>query len=272
MFDNYPPGISPNQNKPPHDQPVDMYADLSSVTPPSQPNPMMTNNPSTPQFTNGNVPPSYNQPYSGSSGSFKFLIIGLITLVLVLAGAFAAYQIILKPKFENKTPIDTQEALPMDGDGLKFDDTINSDPVATTSTDTEIIYEAPVTTTSTNPDLGGDLNPATSTVPEEIVTQPVEVDSDNDGLIDDLEMLKGTDKNTADTDKDGLTDGDEVLKYETDPLKLDTDSDELSDGDEINKFQSKPLIVDTDGDGFSDGKEVKNGYNPLGSGRLVLPK
>ncbi len=48
----------------------------------------------------------------------------------------------------------------------------------------------------------------------------------------------------ADTDRDGLTDSEESL-YQTDPQRADTDED-----------------------GHSDGDEVKNGYDPLGPGRL----
>lgn len=50
----------------------------------------------------------------------------------------------------------------------------------------------------------------------------------------------------ADADKDGLTYEQEVTIYKTNPNK-----------------------ADTDGDGFLDGDEVKNGYNPLGEGKLV---
>ncbi|MCX6779538.1 MAG: hypothetical protein NTU97_04945 [Candidatus Magasanikbacteria bacterium] len=34
-------------------------------------------------------------------------------------------------------------------------------------------------------------------------------------------------------------------------------------------WKTDPLVADTDGDGFNDGQEVKNGYNPLGSGKLL---
>ncbi|MCB9250397.1 MAG: OmpA family protein [Ignavibacteriales bacterium] len=90
----------------------------------------------------------------------------------------------------------------------------------------------------------------------------------------------------VDTDKDGITDGDEVLKYETDPLredsdidgikdkveieetktnpiKSDTDSDGLKDGEEIEKYKTDPTKHDTDGDGISDGDEIfKYNTNP----------
>jgi hypothetical protein len=51
-------------------------------------------------------------------------------------------------------------------------------------------------------------------------------------------------------------------------LFIDTDGDGLPD-DVEKRFGTKPGVADTDGDGFSDGDEVKNGYNPLGPGRLV---
>ena len=50
-------------------------------------------------------------------------------------------------------------------------------------------------------------------------------------------------------------------------LKLDTDGDGLFD-DEEKTYGTDPAKADTDGDSFSDGVEVKNGYNPLGEGKL----
>ena len=71
------------------------------------------------------------------------------------------------------------------------------------------------------------------------------IDSDKDGLDDVREKELGTGANKPDTDNDGLIDGDEVIIWKTNPLN-----------------------PDTDGDGFSDGTEVKNGYNPLGIGKI----
>jgi len=72
------------------------------------------------------------------------------------------------------------------------------------------------------------------------------LDSDGDGLTDDEEKTLGTNPYSADTDQDGLYDREEVKVYHTDP--------------------NNP---DTDGDGYKDGDEVKNGYNPLGAGKLL---
>ncbi len=94
------------------------------------------------------------------------------------------------------------------------------------------------------------------------------VDSDKDGLDDVREKQIGTDPHNPDTDGDGLSDGDEVIVYKTNPLNPDTDGDGLSDGDEVLIWHTNPLNPDTDGDGYPDGTEVKNGYNPLGPGKL----
>jgi hypothetical protein len=113
-------------------------------------------------------------------------------------------------------------------------------------------------------------------------------DSDDDGLIGDIELMLGTDPNDADTDDDGIIDGDEdadhdgiVDSNETNPTKLDTDVDGIQDGTEQgytlihidedtdkNIFQpdldpsttTNPLKADTDNDGKTDGQEDKN-YN-----------
>jgi hypothetical protein len=94
------------------------------------------------------------------------------------------------------------------------------------------------------------------------------VDSDNDGLDDVREKEIGTDSKKFDTDLDGLSDGDEVIVYKTNPLLADTDGDGLSDGDEILIWHTDPLNSDSDGDGYKDGEEVRNGYSPLGPGKL----
>lgn len=49
---------------------------------------------------------------------------------------------------------------------------------------------------------------------------------------------------------------------------IDSDGDGLSDSDEA-MYRTNPNSSDTDGDGYPDGEEVQNGYNPLGSGKMV---
>jgi M6 family metalloprotease-like protein len=93
-------------------------------------------------------------------------------------------------------------------------------------------------------------------------TDPLNPDSDNDGLKDGQEVQLGTDPKKPDTDGDGLKDGEEVNSYGTNPLKSDTDNDGLLDGREIS-LGTNPLKADTDNDGLPDGKEIQLGTNPL---------
>lgn len=94
-------------------------------------------------------------------------------------------------------------------------------------------------------------------------TDPNDPDSDNDGLMDGDEVkLYQTNPANVDTDEDGLSDGGEILTWKTDPLKADTDGDGLEDGRELFVLQTNPLKVDTDGDTFSDGEEIAAGTNP----------
>jgi hypothetical protein len=95
-----------------------------------------------------------------------------------------------------------------------------------------------------------------------LTVQEVQVDSDGDGLLDDDEdTVYGTDPLDLDTDDDGLNDGDEVA-LGTDPLDADSDDDGLPDGAEV-ELGTDPLDPDTDDDGLFDGTEVGLGTDPL---------
>ena len=85
-------------------------------------------------------------------------------------------------------------------------------------------------------------------------TDPLEQDTDGDGLDDGTELESGSDPLAADTDIDGLSDGEEVLTHGTDPLEPDTDGDGLDDWTEVD-VDSDPLDPDTDGDGVPDGPD-----------------
>ncbi len=121
-----------------------------------------------------------------------------------------------------------------------------------------------------------------------IVGEDEDQDPDKDGLLTKEEKRIGTDPLDPDTDDDGLTDGEEVRKYKTDPLNPDTDGDELKDGQEVKDiysslgmplfasatldfrlteemtlalvqsggYRTDPLNPDTDGDKLTDGAEV----------------
>jgi len=59
------------------------------------------------------------------------------------------------------------------------------------------------------------------------------LDTDEDGLSDELEKALGTNKDDPDSDSDGRDDGDEYYGG-TDPLDPDTDGDGMSDGEEFS--------------------------------------
>ncbi|MFV8225653.1 gliding motility-associated C-terminal domain-containing protein, partial [Christiangramia aquimixticola] len=107
-------------------------------------------------------------------------------------------------------------------------------------------------------------------------------DLDNDGLLNDEEIIIGTDPLNPDSDGDGLTDGEEVLGEDdnftelqpdgvSDPLDIcdplqtapgcDPDNDGLTNDQEA-AAGTDPLDADTDNDGLYDGEEVTGVDNP----------
>lgn len=92
-------------------------------------------------------------------------------------------------------------------------------------------------------------------------SDPLQADTDGDGLTDGDEVkTRGTNPVASDTDGDGMTDGQEVSQG-LDPTEADSDHDGLTDQEETTKYPSNPLIFDTDGDGLSDGDEVKKYFS-----------
>ncbi|MFH2000293.1 MAG: choice-of-anchor Q domain-containing protein [Planctomycetota bacterium] len=87
------------------------------------------------------------------------------------------------------------------------------------------------------------------------IDEVADLDTDNDGLNDDVELLLGTDPLNPDTDGDGLNDGIEVDMNNgaglPDPLNPDSDGDNLLDGAEV-QAGTDPTHPDTDNDGLND--------------------
>ncbi len=125
-------------------------------------------------------------------------------------------------------------------------------------------FEEQIGTDPLNPDTDGDGLKDGQEV-NKYKTDPLNQDTDGDGLNDGAEVNKHmTNPLKADTDGDGLNDREELIDYKTDPLKKDTDSDGLTDGEEVNNYKTDPLKADTDMDLLKDGEEVMNyKTNPL---------
>ncbi|PTL76944.1 OmpA family protein [Vitiosangium sp. GDMCC 1.1324] len=90
------------------------------------------------------------------------------------------------------------------------------------------------------------------------------VDDDHDGLSNDDEIALGTNPNDPDSDDDGILDGIEVHIGGTNPLDDDSDDDGLLDGNEDadhdgvrDPGETDPLDADTDDDGLQDGTEQR---------------
>jgi len=107
------------------------------------------------------------------------------------------------------------------------------------------------------------------------VDDVLKVDTDGDGLIDDIEIEIGSDPYLIDTDMDGLSDFIEysasAIANQFNPLvdegfcteqdKLDSDRDNLTNCEEKLKGTNS-LLVDSDADGVPDHLEVLAGTNP----------
>jgi len=135
---------------------------------------------------------------------------------------------------------------------------------------TNVATQTPVVTDTNTIPVSEEVPVVTSTPLVTATTSEANlIDTDADGLTNQEEAVLGTDSTNKDTDGDGLSDYDEVKIYNTNPNKVDTDGDGLSDYEEVKIYKTDPLKSDTDGDGHSDGEEVKNGYNPLGAGKMT---
>jgi pimeloyl-ACP methyl ester carboxylesterase len=128
-------------------------------------------------------------------------------------------------------------------------------------------------TDSNNPDTDGDGLPdlyeiaTTNTDPLMKDTDGNSVgdgqeDFDEDQLTNLEEYHAGTNPLEADTDHDGLIDSEELNTSKTMPTKYDTDGDTLGDGREI-ELGLNPLLQDTDGDGILDKDEQFSQSIPL---------
>ncbi len=94
------------------------------------------------------------------------------------------------------------------------------------------------------------------------LTHVGEADEEPDGLTNLEEFENNTDPLDADSDDDGLSDGEEVHVFESDPNDGDSDDDGLGDAAEV-AAGTDPGDPDSDDDTIPDGWEVDRGLDPL---------
>lgn len=105
----------------------------------------------------------------------------------------------------------------------------------------------------TNPDINLDVKTdGDLSIPAGDIKDPMNTDTDGDGLMDQDEVDRGTDSRNPDTDGDGLVDGLEV-NLGTDPLNEDTDNGGAKDGDEMSAHKDPLDATDDTADADVDG-------------------
>ncbi len=176
--------------------------------------------------------------------------------------------------------------LDCDTDGLTNDEeiTAGTDPLNPDS-DGDGVIDGTEVADGTNPTEPCDLLIASQTVVPNAVWGLL--DCDTDGLTNDEEITAGTDPLNPDSDGDGVIDGTEVVDgtNPTEPCDLliasqtvvpnaawgllDCDSDGLTNDEEI-AAGTDPLNPDSDGDGVIDGTEVADGTNPTAPCDLLI--
>jgi len=207
---------------------------------PSSPNPM------------GSITES---PALGLGRKLTRLIFFAIGAVLIVGGGYALYIYVVAPALGNKPPVNANLNVPAINQNVNTNTNVPPNGNANANVNVPPLGNLNL---NGNTNANGNLNSNTNGNANLNANQPVLAPQDDPN-------------STVDSDGDGLTDYQEVHIYHTDPNQADTDHDGLSDRDEVVTWKTDPLNPDTDGDGYTDGSEVKNGYNPLGSGKLLPP-
>ena len=195
-----------------------------------------------------------------------------ITGVIALPARTLSEDLAARGKIDTK-PTTSVEEIPIPATTLTTPD--STFPSTTLRTTVPITRVTVPTSVTTPPATALPTTPPTTTKPQPEDCRTIDpssgLDTDRDGLSDELELCVRTDPQRRDMDGDGLTDADEVLAclYPkpgpakcSNPTKPDSDSDGLRDDEEV-RLGTNPNISDTDQDGIPDGVELANGLDPL---------
>ncbi|MHA2249428.1 MAG: hypothetical protein ACXAD7_03650 [Candidatus Kariarchaeaceae archaeon] len=153
-----------------------------------------------------------------------------------------------------------------DGDSATGEERINEPGIYLNSDGYELILDPATDPLDSDSDDDGLIDGLEGTrLPErDFTSNPNDADTDGDSLPDGLELTLGSDPGNPDTDADLVLDGDEFFKFHTSPFKADTDFDGVDDGWELFFSHSNPHSQDSDADGLSDYEEIfVFGTNPV---------
>jgi hypothetical protein len=147
-------------------------------------------------------------------------------------------------------PIATSERAELSLNGGAYI-TVDENNAARTGADLsnwEYVVATGVTTFAIRTPERGAIGNSTFRINSLVVSAPPPVDTDGDGLTDDVETNTGEFVDSSDTG--------------TDPADSDSDDDNILDGAEL-AFGTNPTDSDSDDDGVDDGTEVGAGTDPL---------
>lgn len=171
---------------------------------------------------------------SRSRGLKKIILIVLIIIIVILliAGGVMAYLSFL----QQVVPV-VNANINLNTNAANVNENLNTNMNVNLNTNAVNINEN--MNANLNLNLNENLNANLNLIGNLNTNVNALLDSDNDGLPDELEMSLGTSITSSDSDNDGLLDKEEIEIYSTNPLN-----------------------PDTDGDTYLDGAEVKAGYDP----------
>jgi hypothetical protein len=154
-----------------------------------------------------------------------------IFIIFVFAFAIIAGSLYFAMRFLTQNPFDEQlQGVDLIGGELTDEEFIDEVVV-------EQLEAEEITTTETEVVENGLLpGQPSGTLNLTLACQPLAqgvLDSDGDGLSDAVERQLGTDPLNPDSDRDGLSDYEEICVYGTDPLNPDSDGDGFLDGEEV---------------------------------------
>lgn len=169
-----------------------------------------------------------DEPKAAKPLWLKIVPLVIIASIIILSGylVYSKYFSSNSTAVVEKTPVKTtssENSAANTNANINANGTVVPSSAVSTTTDSNSTYVSEIPGLASTTSSG---TVASSTVVSTL-------DSDSDGLTDEEEKIYGTNPLAIDTDNDGLSDYEEVKIYHTNPLLSDTDGDGHPDGVEV---------------------------------------